>query len=230
MYNNKKIVAIIPARSGSKRLKNKNIMPINGKPLVSWTIEAAKNSKYIDEVFISTDSEDIYDIACSYNYEPIEMRPDYLSGDTTTTLDVLVYSIEKGLCNGDVLVLLQPTSPLRNQHHIDEALELYFESNAINVISVTPCEHSPLWSNTLPADMSMKNFLKIDKNLRSQDLDKYYRLNGAIYIYNVNSMMSNKGIEYDNTYAFIMDRKSSVDIDCLDDFNLAEFYFMKGNI
>jgi len=224
-----KYLAIIPARGGSKRLPNKNILELNGKPLIAWSIEAAKKSKYIDDVVVTSDSEKILDVANKYNIKTIK-RPDYLASDTATTFDVIKHTIDSLQNKYKYTVLLQPTSPLRNEKHIDEAIELLEKKNADAVISVCETDHSPLWSNTLPEDLDMSNFLRDEiKNKRSQDLPKFYRLNGAIYICKTDKLLEEKSFFIkNNIYAYIMDRKSSIDIDDEIDFKLAEI-LIKGN-
>ena len=218
-----KYLAIIPARGGSKRLPNKNILELNGKPLIAWSIESAKKSKYIDDVVVTSDSEKILDIAKKYNIKTIK-RPDYLATDTATTFDVIKHTIDSLQYKYKYIVLLQPTSPLRNEKHIDEAIELLEKKKADAVISVCETDHSPLWSNTLPEDLNMSNFLRDEiKNKRSQDLPKFYRLNGAIYICKTDKFLEEKTFFIkNNIYAYIMDRKSSIDIDDEIDFKLAK--------
>ena len=229
MYKNKKFLAIIPARGGSKRLPNKNILDLVGKPLIAYTIEAAKKSKYIDEIIVSSDSDNILNIAKEYNIKTIK-RPDYLASDTAKTIDVLKHVMENIKNKYDYIVLLQPTSPLRNEKHIDEAIELLDDKNADAIVSVCEIEHSPLWSNTLPSSLSMEDFLREEvKNKRSQDLDKYYRINGAIYICKMDALLKQNTLFLSkNIFAYVMDRKSSVDIDDEIDFKLAEV-LLKGN-
>ena len=223
-----KYLAIIPARGGSKRLPNKNILDLNGKPLIAWSIEAAKKNKYINNIVVTSDSEKILDIANKYNIKTIK-RPDFLATDTATTFDTIKHTIDSLQEKYEYIVLLQPTSPLRNEKHIDEAIELLEKKNADAVISVCETEHSPLWSNTLPEDLNMSNFLRDEiKNKRSQDLPKFYRLNGAIYICKTDKLLEEKTfLLKNNIYAYIMDRKSSIDIDDEIDFKLAEI-LIKG--
>ncbi|WP_187647906.1 acylneuraminate cytidylyltransferase family protein [Nitrosophilus labii] len=230
MYKNKTFLAIIPARGGSKRLPNKNILNLAGKPLIVWSIEAAKKSKYIDTTVVSSDSNKILEIARNYDVVTIK-RPDYLASDTAKSIDVIKHAIENVNEKYDYLVLLQPTSPLRNEKHIDEAIELLEQKKADAIISVCEAEHSPLWSNTLPDDLSMNNFLKDEiKNKRSQDLPKFYKINGAIYIYKVERLLKeNSFFIKNNIYAYIMDRKNSVDIDDEVDFKLAEVILKDKN-
>jgi len=224
MYQNKTFLAIIPARGGSQRLPRKNVLDLCGKPLIVWSIEAGFNSKYVDKVVVTSDDDEILDISKKCGAETIK-RPDELASDTATTFDAIKHTIEN-LPKYDYIVLLQPTSPLRNQKHTDEAIELLEEKNSDAVVSVCEMDHSPLWSNTLPSDRCMSNFLKEEVlNKRSQDLEKYYRLNGAIYICQTEKLLENKGfVLKDNIFAYEMDRKSSIDIDEEIDFIIARIF------
>ncbi len=222
MYKNKTFLGIVPARGGSKRLPRKNMLDLCGKPLIAWSIEAGLNSKYIDKVVVSSDDDEILNISSNFGAETIK-RPAELASDTATTFDAIKHTIEN-VEKYDYIVLLQPTSPLRNAKHIDEAIELLEIKNADAVVSVCEMDHSPLWSNTLPNDGNMRGFLREEiLNKRSQDLEKYYRLNGAIYICKTEKLLENKSFFLkDNIFAYIMDRKSSVDIDEEIDFKMAE--------
>lgn len=222
MINNKTFLAIIPARGGSKRLPRKNVLDLCRKPVIAWSIEAGLDSKYIDRVVVSSDDDEILNIAKKYGAEIIK-RPSELAIDTATTFDAIKHTIEN-LENYDYIVLLQPTSPLRNEKHIDEAIELLEEKNADAVVSVCEMDHSPLWSNTLPKDNSMGNFLRDEVlNKRSQDLEKYYRLNGAIYICQTEKFLKGKSFFIkNNIFAYKMDKKSSIDIDEEFDFKIAK--------
>jgi len=223
MLDDKKVIAVIPARGGSKRLPGKNIRQLGDKPLIAWSIEAAKTSKYIDRVIISTDCEDIANIAQRYGGDVPFLRPQELSGDTAGSNGVILHALEHIDESFDYVVLLQPTSPLRKAEDIDILLES-FDEKTEGVVSVCPCEHSPLWANTLPDDMTMGNFFPesvIGK--RSQDLPDYYRLNGSIYAFRVDSFVENKGIFYsDKVKAYNMPVERSVDIDTIVDFHIAE--------
>ncbi|MFA0056795.1 acylneuraminate cytidylyltransferase family protein [Vibrio echinoideorum] len=228
MINTKKILAFIPARGGSKRLPRKNILPLAGKPLIGWAIEAAKGSKYINQIFISTDDQEIAEVARSFGIDVPELRPSHLASDTASTADVLTYTLEKFGNNVDIVVLLQPTSPLRTAVHIDQALELFVKKQASSVVSVTPCEHPPTWSNTLPDDGSLGEFVRPEALKRSQDLEEFYRFNGAIYIFDVCKLLKCRDICYTNeSFAYVMENKDSFDIDQQLDFDLAEFFINK---
>lgn len=223
MLNGKSFLAIIPARGGSKRLPRKNVLDLVGKPLIAWTIEAAKQSKYIDKILVSSDDAEILQIAGDLRVDTIK-RPKELASDTATTVAVIEHVLQQNFGKFDFIVLLQPTSPLRNARHIDEAIELLAQKNADAIISVCETEHSPLWTNTLPEDGSMNFFLSSEiKNKRSQDLPQYFRLNGAIYICSVDKLNECQTLLIDkNSYAYKMTLSDSVDIDTQLDFNIAE--------
>ena len=228
MIDTKKVLAIIPARGGSKRLPRKNVLPLAGKPLIGWSIDAAKNSKYIDQIFVSTDDKEIADVSSLFGIDVPELRPDHLASDTATTESVLTYTLEKFGKDVDIIVLLQPTSPLRTAQHIDEALDLFIKKQAFSVVSVTPCEHPPLWANTLPEDGTMGDFIRPEALKRSQDCGDFFRFNGAIYIFDVRKFMEYGEIRYtEESFAYLMENRVSFDIDQQLDFELTEFFMNK---
>lgn len=222
MINGKTLLAIIPARGGSKRLPRKNVLELAGKPLITWTIEAGLASKYIDKVIVTSDDEEILDISKRNGAYVVKRQPE-LASDTATTFDVIKNVIENSE-HYDYVILLQATSPLRYSQHIDEAIELLEYKNADAIISVCEMEHSPLWSNTLPENGGMEMFLKDEiKNKRSQDLEQYYRLNGAIYICEIDKLLSERSFFLkENIFSYKMNAKHSVDIDSELDFKMAE--------
>ena len=230
MVKSKKILTVIPARSGSKRLKNKNIMMCGGKPLFQWSIITALESKYCEKIVVSTDSYEIAEAARSLNADVPYIRPEKLSQDTSTTFDVvkdlLDYYINQDIYF-DYVLLLQPTSPLRIVQDIDLSIELLNKKSADCIVSVSEVDHSPLWSTTLPKDQSLAGFFdkEIDSK-RSQDLEKYYRLNGAIYLCDTQKLLLNKSFIFEeNVYAYVMPRERSVDIDTNIDLLLADTLF-----
>jgi len=227
VYKNKTFLAIIPARGGSKRLLRKNILDLNGKPLIAYSIEAGLKSKYIDKVIVSSDDDEILEVSKKYGAQLIK-RPEVLASDTATTFDALKHTIDN-IEKYDYILLLQATSPLRNEKHIDEAIELLELKKADAIVSVCEMDHSPLWSNTLPKDNSMTGFLKDEvKNKRSQDLERHYRLNGAIYICKTDKLLEDKTFFLkDKIFAYKMNRESSIDIDEEIDFKMAEVLMVK---
>lgn len=227
MFGNKRFIAIIPARGGSKRLHKKNSLLLHGKPLISWTIEAAQKSKFVDEIVVSTDDDEILDIAIEQSVKTI-VRPSELATDVAPTIDVIKHVLSK-YTNFDYVILLQPTSPLRTSEHIDQAIDFLMVQGADSVVSVCKTEHNPLWSNVLPQDRRMDLFIRNEiRNVRSQDLPQYFRLNGAIYICIKDRLLSEQSFVLpSNCFGFEMDVESSVDIDTMLDFEFASFLMEK---
>ena len=227
MISGKKVLAIIPARGGSKRLPNKNIMKFAGEPLISWTIKAANQSRYIDNVIVSTDDIAIAKISKKFGALVPELRPAALSSDEATSNDVIAYCINKYNEGYEIIILLQPTSPLRNYIHINESLEMYVEKNALTMVSVTPSKDREKWTNVLSPNGTMEEFN--DGTLeKTQDKEVFYKINGAIYVMDVNSFMESKTITYNQeTYAYEMSNPLSIDIDEKKDFEIAETTMIK---
>lgn len=232
MYKHKTIVALITARGGSRRLPNKNIKRFLGKPLIAWTIRQALASKYIDRIIVSTDSKKIADISKRYGAEAPFLRPKKIATDNAKSMDAVVHAIEWLRNKGqsyDLLILLQPTSPLRKKEDIDKSIELLFSKKAQAVISVCKVDHHPYWSNKLPGNGRMNNFIHPDAaNKSSRELKNFYRLNGATFLGYCDYLKKQKSFLGSKTYAYIMPKERSVDIDDEIDFNFAEFYFRQG--
>jgi len=222
MYKDHTIAAVIPARKGSKRLPKKNIRDFCGRPLIALTIEEAIKSEYIDTVIVTSDDPEVLRIASKYNIVSIS-RPKNLSDDNSKSKDVVKHALNEAKLKFESFILLQPTSPLRTVNDIDEAIEELYLKSADSIVSVSECEHNPLWSNTLPENNSMKHFIKEgNENIRSQYLEKHYRLNGAIYAVNTSFFKSSQNFFGDNTFAYHMPAEKSIDIDTLSDFICAE--------
>lgn len=218
MINNKKILAVITARAGSKRLPNKNILDLAGKPLIAWTIQCAKKAKFISKIIVSTDSIKIKDIAEKYGAEVPFIRPKELATDSAKTISVLKHAILFYNNKFDYILLLQPTSPLRETKDIDTAIEL-LGANTEAIVSVCKTEHSPLWTNVLSEDLSMSNFMiNENTNTHFQELPKYYRINGAIYLAKIDYFYQANGFIGNKTKAYIMPKSRSIDIDTDIDF------------
>ena len=232
MIKKSKVLAIIPARKGSKRLPNKNKLDLNGKPLITWTIESAMKSIYIDDIAISTNDEDIVEIAKLYDIDVPFLRPVELSSDKASTMDVIFHTINFYKSIGryyDIIILLQPTSPLRTSVDIDNSFKL-LSKDVKAIVSVCELDHSPLWSNILPTNNSLEFFLKEDvQGLRSQDLPQYYRLNGAIYLSRINYLKTNKKFFGNQSKAYIMSTNNSIDIDTKLDFELCKLIMNENN-
>ncbi len=222
-----KVIALIPARGGSKRLPRKNLLPLAGKPLLAWTVEAALAARRIDRVILSTDDAEIAAVGRAYGAETPFMRPAELASDAAGTLGVMLHTLRMLATAGetcDLLVVLQPTSPLRSAADIDAAVELLRDKTADAVISVCETEHPPEWCNTLPDDLSMADFFRPGiRARRSQDLPRSFRLNGAIYVYGARRLLHSGSLDMDdNCFAYLMPRERSIDIDDALDFELAQ--------
>ncbi len=218
-------LAIIPARSGSKGLKNKNIKELGGIPLLAHSVLAALKSGKFTHVMVSTDSELYADIALQYGAEVPFMREATSASDAASSWDVVKEVLSKYRERGvefDTVTLLQPTSPLRTSEDICHAYDLYCEKNATSVVAVCEMEHSPLWSNTLPETLSMDGFLNNASNTQRQKLSTYYRINGSIYIVDVKHLLAGSNIYDSGSYAYIMPPERSIDIDTALDFMIAE--------
>jgi len=235
MSKEKTILGLIPARGGSKGLPRKNVRPLLGKPLIAWTIEQALASKHLDRVVVSTDDEEIAEISKKYGAEVPFMRPKELARDNAKGIDVVFHAMDWFRKNGrdrqyDLIMLLQPTSPLRTAEDIDKAVELLFFKKAKAIVSVCEVDHHPLWTNTLPDNECMKDFIRkeiINKN--RQELPAFYRLNGAIYLAYCDYLKKQKSFFGKDTFAYIMPKERSVDIDSELDLKLAEILMKSQN-
>lgn len=221
-----KNLAVIPARSGSKGLKHKNIKLLNNKPLLAYSIEAAINSRIFDEIMVSTDSEKYADIAKQYGARVPFLRSKELSGDCVSSWDSVREVLEEYNKLGvsfDTVTLLQPTSPLRTVNDIIAGYDLFKNKNADCVASVCEMDHSPLWSNTLPEDCSMSSFLKPEiLDIPRQNNPNYYRINGALYIVKTKIIIEKENIYNEKSFALIMKCENSIDIDNELDFTIAQ--------
>lgn len=221
-----KNIAIIPARSGSKGLVNKNIKLLNGKPLIAYAIDAAIKSNMFEEVFVSTDSDEYADIARKYGASVPFMRSLETAGDSSSSWDVVREVLRKYKEIGkeyDTISLLQPTSPLRRAADIIKGYELMVRKNANAIVAVCETDHSPLWCNVLPEDLSMQEFFPDGVlNKPRQKLPIYYRINGALYVVKTNMLKGDFDLYNNKCYAYIMDKKYSIDIDDELDFQMAQ--------
>lgn len=227
-----KNLAIIPARSGSKGLPDKNIRDLCGKPLMSYSIDAALKSECFDTVMLSTDSEKYAKIGREYGAEVPFLRSEAMSSDTADSWDVVGEVLEIYQDMGqefDTFCLLQPTSPMRTAEDIRKAYDLFKSHASFGVISVCEAEHSPLWCGQLPDNCELANFLKQNHGNRRQDVGKYYRLNGAIYIANVKMFKKDRNFYKEGSYAYIMKQERSIDIDTELDFMVADA-LMRGEL
>ncbi len=226
MINNLRILAIVPARGGSKGIKDKNIKEIEGHPLIEYTIEAAKRCEYIDEIVVSTDSEKIAKVAKKAGAKVPFLRPDELASDTARTIDVVLFTIDQLKLIGqeyDIVVLLQPTSPLRDEDDICGAIEKYVSCNMKSLVSVSEVSESPILMRQIVDETHMEKLLNINSTIRRQDMAKYYMVNGSIYINKIEELNSDTSFN-DNVIPYVMDRSHSVDIDDYVDIEVMKYY------
>lgn len=226
MIDGKSVLAIIPARGGSKGIPRKNIKDLCGKPLIAWTIEEALKSKYIDRTIVSTEDEEIAEISKKYGAEIPFLRPKELAEDDTPTVDVVIYLINwlersEGY-KYDYVCVLQCTSPFRNYLDIDKCLEKVEIVQMDGIVSICEVETNPYWTNIFEGER-LKYFIEEGRSLtRRQQLPEVYRYNGAIYIVRKEVLIKQKTLEPKNMTGYIMNRENSIDIDDMMDFKLAE--------
>ena len=221
MYKNKKILAIIPARMGSKRIKQKNGRKLCNKRLFEYSIEVAKSSRYIDEILFSTDSKEWHEIAIQMGCYKNDLRPKKLSEATTKTLDVLLYEIKSNNFYNEfsTIVLLQPTSPYRTQELLDNAIEKYFETEE-SLITVVNVKEHPIFMRRIK-DKKLVKIINDSSDIRTQDMEKIYKIVGNIYINNIHDLNKDTVLN-DNIIPYEIEEKFAIDIDVEEDFKCAE--------
>ncbi len=225
-YGEKRILALIPARGGSKGIKGKNITSLAGKPLIAYTIEAAGKSRYMDSVVVTTDSEEIAAVAEKYGARIPFLRPAVLAGDRSRTIEAVLHAVRELEDMGeyyDVLALLQPTQPLRSAADIDQAMECFFEKGQRALASVSPAAHHPLLIRSIGQEGVLKPVLACQSTCRRQDMPAYYRINGCIYINRIGELSEETSFN-DNEVPYIMPTERSVDIDAAVDLAVAAYY------
>lgn len=210
------MIALIPARGGSKGLLRKNVLPLNGKPLIAWTIEAAINSKYITKVYVTTDDEEIKLVSEGYRANCIT-RPSELASDTASSESVIVHALKyltKNLAPVDEIVLLQPTSPLRTSQHIDEAILEFKKKQANLVLSVFEPTHTPVKAYILQSTGELSGlYSESAPYSRRQDLPTAFQPNGAIYVFGTDVFMEKKLFPRTKVYPYVMNEQDSGDVD-----------------
>ena len=227
MINGKSVLAVIPARGGSKGLPGKNIKVINGKPLIAWSIDCALKSKYIDKVIVSTDSNKIASVSKKYKAEVPFLRPKKLSTDKASSIDVIIHCVdwlERKKKFYDLIVLLEPTSPLRDTKDIDKAIELLLkEKKAESIVGVCKVESAhPDFLVKLE-----KNFLRPYKEnkfktIRRQDISDLYFFEGSLYISYVESLKKHKTFYHKYTLSYEVPKWKSFELDDITDYYIIE--------
>ena len=206
-------------------MPRKNLLPLCGKPLIAHTIEAARAARSIQRVVVSTDSQEIAEVARQYGAEVPFLRPPELAGDETPTLPVLQHVVTQLKATDgsepEIIVLLQPTSPLRRARDVDKAVALLQLTGADSVVSLCLAEHHPFWMKRLEGDRAVPFLENIPERTRRQDLPTVYRLNGAIYVTRCEILLKQNLLLGRDIRGLVMDAESSVDIDTPLDWKIA---------
>lgn len=226
MILQKEILGIIPARGGSKGIPGKNIKLLNGKPLIAYTIEEAIKCDCIQKLIVSTDSSEIAAEAKQFGAEVPFIRPNNLATDTASSIEVVLHAVnwlkEKECYIPDIVLILQPTSPLRTASDIKNVLIEMINTNADSLASVCEAAAHPFWMKKIEHGKLLPFFETPNSYTRRQDLPEVYQLNGAIYAVKTNVLVEKKSIYGDDTRAYIMPAERSIDIDNMLDWRLAE--------
>ena len=228
------ILGVIPARGGSKGIKRKNIHPLAGKPLIQYTIEAARKSRYLSRVVVSTDDTEIFELATNMELEVIRRSGDLAHDDTpmVSVIHHVVDSLAESGYQPEVIVVLQPTAPLRRTEHIDHCIELMSKMDANSVVSVSlvPGHYHPDWQFIISESGELQAISgeKLD-NLQSrrQDLSRTYTRNGALYVVRREAFLQNESLLAPPCKAYVMAADVSVNIDSEEDIWVAERYLLQ---
>lgn len=227
MIGDQRILAIIPARGGSKGLPRKNVLNLAGKPMIAWSIEAARQSRYIDRCIVSTDDSEIAQVAREHGGDVPFIRPAEHAQDHSTTLDVALHAIDE-LPGCQLVVILQPTSPLRTSEDIDRTIEAMQAHRASSATSVCKPSKSPYWSYRTDAEDRLVSL--IDPRLadrRRQELPEAYVLNGAVYVARIDWLRAHHRFVGGDTVAYEMPADRSLDVDTAFDLKLVAFYMQE---
>jgi len=221
------ILAIIPARGGSKGIPGKNIRRLGGTPLIAWTIDAARSSTRVNRVIVTTESPEIMKIAVDFGADVPFQRPIELAQDDTPGVEPILHAvrwlIENEGYHPDFLCCLQPTSPFRTGDDIDQAITLAIQKNADSVVSVVPLNHNPNWMQVMDNNGRLTDFISGGTAINSrQEMDPVYELNGAIYLIRTDVLLEYRTFFLKNTLGYVMPQERSLDIDTPWDFHLAE--------
>jgi len=224
VFDGKSVLAIIPARGGSKGVPRKNVREVGGKPLIAWTIEEAKKSRYIDRLILSSDNDEIIAVARQWGCEVPFVRPVEFARDDTPGIKPVLHAIEALAETYDYAVLLQPTSPLRTAADIDGCIAHCIQKGAPACVSVTEPEHNPYWMFTIGEEGRLKPFVATEPLVpRRQDLPAIYALNGAVYVARREWLEEKRSYITEETLAYIMGRERSLDIDSENDLAVCAF-------
>lgn len=225
-----KVLYLIPARGGSKGVPGKNVKPLAGKPLITYAIDAARGAGAADkDICVSTDDAEIARVVEEYGLAIPFMRPDSLAQDNSGTYEVIIHALDHYATQGidyDVVVLLQPTSPMRTSQHVAEALALY-DAKCDMVVSVTEARSNPYYVMFHEDESRYLRSLMNARFARRQDCPTVWEYNGAVYVMNVTSLREKHLSQFDRRIKYVMSARDSVDIDTPDDWEYAQFLMTK---
>jgi CMP-N,N'-diacetyllegionaminic acid synthase len=229
MIAGKSVLAIIPARGGSKGVPRKNIRDMAGKPLIAWTIEEARKSQYIDQLIVSSEDTEIINVARQWGCEVPFTRPAELARDETPGIEPVIHALTV-LPGYNYVVLLQATSPFRSIEDIDGCIEQCISQDAAACVAITEPDKSPYWMYTLEATNHMKPLISnLGNNVRRQDLPQVFSLNGAVYVAKVSELLQSRSFIMSETVGYRMPKERSLDIDTEQDFRICEI-LMRGSV
>lgn len=231
MIGKDKVLAIIPARGGSKGVPRKNVRSVGGKPLIAWTVTSALAATTIDRIILSSDDAEIIETARQWGCEIPFIRPPDLATDTASMLDVIHHAVDHCGSGFEWVVLLQPTSPLRSPDDIDATVNACIQAHAPAAVTVTPSDKSPFWMYFRGDSGLMKPILDDPRNLsyRRQDLPPAYALNGAVYVARRDWLKGRTSFLSPETICHVMPRDRSIDIDTEFDISMLEAYLSVRN-
>ena len=231
MISDKSVLALLPARGGSKGVPRKNVRSAGGKPLIAWSIEAARTSRYVDRTVLSTDDAEIAAVARKFGCDVPFMRPAELATDKAGSMDVIRHALATLPERYDLMVLLQPTSPLRRAGDIDDALERYLASGAKTCVSVCETDKHPYWMVTMTENGAVRQLFSPEQIPdRRQDAPPVFALNGAIYIAPTDHLVAGGELIVPGTLGYVMPKERSFDIDTELDLRLADFLLTEGRV
>lgn len=224
-----RVLGIIPARGGSKGIPGKNLADLGGKPLLAWTIEAGRASKTIDRLILSSDSEEIMEVARQLGCDVPFVRPAELAGDHTPAADPVIHALHSLDQAYDYVVLLQPTSPFRSADDIDACVNACVSDSVPACVSVVETRAHPYWTYLLDSRFLMHPFVERDLVTRRQDLPPAYALNGAVYAARVDWFLHSRAFVSEDTRAYVMPEERSVDVDTPFDLRVARALVQTGD-
>lgn len=228
MVNSKTILALITARGGSKGIPRKNLVDLGGKPLIAWTIEAAKKCGYIDRLILTSDDSEIIRVSKQLGCEAPFVRPTELASDSTPSMDVILHALDALVTQYDYLLLLQPTSPFRTAQHINQAIDFLLRTGADSIVSISPVKKNPELIFYALEDGLLKPVVEGAQTSRRQDSKPAYEYNGAIYLTRIPYLRKVRSYKTPETRGIELANFIDIDIDEPKDLAYARYIVEKN--